>query len=57
MLEKRKFSIIRQTGSHARLRNDRGNKVTIALHNKPIAKGTLMSILRQADLSKEELFG
>jgi len=49
------FVIIRQKGSHIRLANLKGSKVTIAIHNKPIAKGTLLSILKQAGIDKEEL--
>ena len=49
------FVIIRQKGSHIRLVNLKGDKVTIALHSKPIAKGTLLSILKQAGIDKSEL--
>lgn len=49
------FVITRQKGSHIRLTNSKGNKVTIAIHYKPLAKGTLLSILKQAGLDKEDL--
>jgi predicted RNA binding protein YcfA (HicA-like mRNA interferase family) len=49
------FHKIRQKGSHLRLSHPDGRKVTIAVHNKPISKGTLTAILRQAKLSKEDL--
>ena len=50
------FFKIHQKDSHLRLGNTDGRKVTIAIHNKPLSKGTLASILRQAKISKEELF-
>jgi len=49
------FYITRQRGSHVRLKNDNGNYVTLAIHNKPVSKGTLLSILRQAGLSKGDI--
>jgi predicted RNA binding protein YcfA (HicA-like mRNA interferase family) len=55
ILEKRGFRIVRQAGSHARLHDHHGNKVTIAMHNTALAKGTLLSILKQANLTKEDL--
>lgn len=49
------FYRICQKGSHLRLAHRDGRKVTITMHNKPISKGTLAAILRQAKLSKEDL--
>lgn len=49
------FYKIRQKGSHLRLAHSDGRKVTIAVHNKPISKGTLSAILQQAKLSKKNL--
>ena len=51
---KRGFVLRRQTGSHARLVHSDGRGITLAIHNKSIAPGTLNSILRQANLSKDE---
>lgn len=48
------FEISRQVGSHMRLAHADGRKITIAIHNKPIASGTFQSILKQANLSREE---
>lgn len=48
------FTISRQVGSHARLVHKDGRKITIAIHNKPIAPGTLQSVLKQANLSRKE---
>lgn len=52
---KKGFSISRQTGSHARLIHTDGQKITIAVHNKPIAPGTLQAILKQAGLTRDKL--
>lgn len=56
LLQQKGFAVMRQSGSHVRLGNNFGNKVTIAIHGKTIAKGTLMSILKQAGMTKEEFF-
>lgn len=53
------FVVTRQVGSHARLAHADGRKITIAIHNQPIAPGTLQSILKQANLDRNtflELF-
>ena len=54
-LQKAGFVIDRQTGSHARLKHPDGRATTIALHPKPIFHGTLRKMLRDVDLSPEEL--
>lgn len=52
-LENDGFEIVRQKGSHVSLR--KGNyKTVIPLHNE-LAKGTLMGILKQCGITKEEL--
>lgn len=48
------FVIKRQVGSHVRLVHSDGRKITIAIHNKPIAPGTFQAILKQANMSREE---
>jgi len=50
------FIIVRQAGSHIRLvhQDESHRRVTVPLHNKDLKKGTLKSILQQADLSVEE---
>ena len=48
------FQTTRQTGSHMRLIHPDGQKITIAIHSKPVAIGTLNSILKQANLTKEQ---
>jgi predicted RNA binding protein YcfA (HicA-like mRNA interferase family) len=52
--QKQGFIITRQTGSHARLVHPNGKKITIAIHNKPIAHGTFHSILNQAGMNRDE---
>jgi len=49
------FEIIRTRGSHIRLSHPDGRKVTVPKHKHPIFAGTLHSILRQAEISLEEL--
>lgn len=51
---KQGFVILRQVGSHLRLAHSDGRKITIAIHNKPIAPGTFQSILKQANLTRDE---
>lgn len=50
------FSVVRQKGSHVRMRHEDGRIVTIPVHSgKVIGKGLLLKILRDADLTKEAL--
>lgn len=49
------FYKFHQKGSHLRLAHSDGRKVTIAIHNKPVSKGTFSVILRQAKLTKKDL--
>ena len=53
--EKAGYVIDRQKGSHVILynRTDR-RRLTIPLHVKDLPKGTLLSIIKQAGLTKEE---
>ena len=50
--QKQGFIVTRQTGSHARLAHLDGRKITIAIHSKPIAPGTLNAILKQAKMDR-----
>jgi len=54
-LEHEGFSLKRSKGSHLRYHHSDRRKVTIAFHNKPLKKGTLKSILRQSELSTNDL--
>lgn len=42
-------------GSHVRLTHSDGRWTQVAVHPKPIPQGTLRAILRQAEISVEEL--
>jgi predicted RNA binding protein YcfA (HicA-like mRNA interferase family) len=50
------FRIIRQRGSHVSLEHilDKTKKVTVPMHNKDLAKKTLLLILKQAGISIQE---
>jgi predicted RNA binding protein YcfA (HicA-like mRNA interferase family) len=52
-LERAGFTRAGQRGSHVKLRNAKGRVVIVPLHRE-VARGTLRSILRQADLSADE---
>ena len=52
-LKKAGFVIVRQKGSHVSLRKD-PFKTVVPLHDE-LAKGTLLTIMRQCGLSKEDL--
>jgi len=54
-LRKLGFSVVHKKGSHVRLAHTDGRRVTVALHPKPLFLGTLHSILRQAEITREEL--
>lgn len=55
-LEKIGFQAVRQKGSHVRMRHEDSRVVTIPVHQgKTIGKGLLRKILRDAELSIEEL--
>ena len=56
VLESKGFNFIRQKGSH-RLYKKENLRVTVPYHNKDLKPGTLKSIMRQADITKEELDG
>lgn len=49
------FVETRSIGSHVRLVHPGGRKITVAVHPKPIPKGTLGAILRQAQVSQKEI--
>lgn len=57
ILQNRGFYIHHQKGSHIYLKThlDHTIRVTVPLHKKDLKIGTLLSILRQANLSKEDL--
>ena len=53
LLEKNGFLVVRQRGSHTSLQKDHYRTV-VHLHDE-LAKGTLLAILKQCGLSREEL--
>lgn len=54
-LERAGFAIVRQRGSHARLRHPDGRVVTVPLHaGQDVGRGLLRKILRDADLTRDE---
>lgn len=56
VLEKSGFQIDHTTGSHFIFYNKINKKrVTVPFHRKELPKGTLMSILKEAGISREEL--
>jgi predicted RNA binding protein YcfA (HicA-like mRNA interferase family) len=54
-LLKADFQIKRQSGSHIILRHKDGGQTYVAMHTKDIPEGTLRKILKQANLSFEDL--
>jgi predicted RNA binding protein YcfA (HicA-like mRNA interferase family) len=56
-LQKKGWYIDRSRGSHAIMRNDDrpGTKIVVPIHTNPVKPGTLSSILKKAEISKEEL--
>lgn len=54
VLRKAGFQVARQAGSHARLVHPDGRSTSIAIHQRPLAKGTLRAIIRDIKLSKDE---
>ena len=50
------FQNVRQKGSHVRIKHEDGRVVTIPVHSgKTLGKGLLLKILRDVDLTKEQL--
>jgi predicted RNA binding protein YcfA (HicA-like mRNA interferase family) len=48
------FKIYRQTGSHIHLWNEERNLVVTVPNHPELAKGTLISIMKQAKLERKE---
>lgn len=53
-LEKLGFKVYRQTGSHIHLWNEERNLVVTVPNHPELAKGTLISIMKQARLEKKD---
>lgn len=54
VLSKLGFNYVSQRGSHGKFKNSEGRVVILPMPKKEIPEGTLRSILRQAEISKEE---
>ena len=55
-LQKIGFKVVRQKGSHVRVKHEDNRAVTIPIHaGKTIGKGLLLKILRDAEVTKDEL--
>jgi len=52
-LQKAGFHIVRQKGSHVSLQKD-NHRTVVPLHPE-LAKGTLLGILKQCDIGKDDL--
>jgi predicted RNA binding protein YcfA (HicA-like mRNA interferase family) len=56
ILEQNGFRYVRSKGSHFIFRKDNTHqRVIVPMHRKDLPKGTLISILKQAGLSREDL--
>jgi len=56
LLEQKGFRLVRTKGSHRIFRNDSTKKMTIVpFHKKDLPKGTMMEILKQAGIKRDEL--
>ena len=54
-IEKIGFQVVRQKGSHVRMKHEDNRVVTIHVHtNKSLGKGLLRKILRDAELTVEQ---
>ena len=55
-LEQIGFEVVRQKGSHVRLKHKDGRVVTVPIHaGKDISRGLLRKILRDAELTPQKL--
>jgi len=56
LLRKHGFELVRTKGSHQIFKNKSTGKMTVVpLHKRDLPKGTMLSILKQAGIDKEEL--
>ena len=54
-LSKLGFSVVRQTGSHIHLWHEEKRVLVTVPNHAELAKGTLIGILKQAKITREEL--
>lgn len=55
VLKKIGFRETNKVGSHVHLHHPDCRRTQVAVHPKPIAKGTLRAILREAEISADEI--
>ena len=55
VLEKLGFLSSGQSGSHLKMVHPDGRWTTVPIHRKPVPTGTLRAILRQSQITAEEL--
>ena len=55
ILEKIGFIHVFGSGSHHVMKHKDGRRTTVPVHGKEIPKGTLLAILRDIEVSKEDL--
>lgn len=56
LLRKHGFELARTKGSHQIFKNKNNGKMTVVpMHKRDLPKGTMLSILKQAGIDKEEL--
>ena len=55
ILESLGFVHVHGSGSHKVMKHSDGRRTTIPMHGKDIPKGTLLAILRDVEISKEDL--
>ena len=56
LLRKHGFEFVRAKGSHQIFKNRANGKMTIVpMHQRDLPKGTLLAILKQAGIDKEDL--
>ena len=54
-LEKAGFQVVRQKGSHVRMKHPDGRVVTVPVHSgQDIGRGLLRKVLRDAELTRDE---
>jgi predicted RNA binding protein YcfA (HicA-like mRNA interferase family) len=53
-LKKAGFNIVRQSGSHIHLWKEDGRTLVTVPNHPELAKGTLLSIIKQTKMSREE---
>jgi len=55
-LERAGFQVIRQKGSHVRMKHPDGRVVTVPVHpGQDIGRGLLRKVIRDAELTRDEL--